>query len=417
MLGLIVAALVLPASGAAQFPVDQQLGALLQSRVDEGRAVGIVLGLLEADGTNRVVFAGSAGEGARPLGPQTVFEIGSITKVFTGTLLADMARRGEVSLSDPVARHLPRRVRVPSRAAAEITLLDLATHRSALPRLPTNLEPADRTNPYADYTVEQLYAFLSSHELRRGISAEFEYSNLGVGLLGHALSRAAGVSYETLVQRRILEPLGMSMTGITLEGDMRDWMANGHNQRGNVVPLWDLPTLAGAGALRSDVLDMLRFLDANIGEPRSELEESMRAAHVPQAIASLGEGPAEQSIGLNWLISWAGDATIVWHGGATAGFTTFVGFDPDRQVGVVVLGNMGRAGVADIGLHLLSPNIPLSEPAGWMGGWSVTVLLVCSAVGLSILLIPLWGRFRNSAWRQVGSLQRSGSVAFGSGKG
>ena len=112
----IIASVIAPARAAAQFPADHELRALLQSRIDEGRGVGIVLGLLEADGTTRVVFAGSAGEGARTLGPQTVFEIGSITKVFTGTLLADMVRRGEASLSDPVARSLPETVRVPSRA-------------------------------------------------------------------------------------------------------------------------------------------------------------------------------------------------------------------------------------------------------------------------------------------------------------
>lgn len=125
VLAAIIASVLAPAQAAAHSPADHELRALLQSRVDEGGAVGIVVGLLEADGKTRVVSVGSAGEGARPLGPQTVFEIGSIAKAFTGTLLADMARREEVSLADPVARYLPDHVRVPSRAQAEITLLDL----------------------------------------------------------------------------------------------------------------------------------------------------------------------------------------------------------------------------------------------------------------------------------------------------
>ena len=124
-----------------------------------------------------------------------------------------------------------------------------------MPRLPTNLSPSDIANPYADYTTENLYAFLSGYELTRDIGSEHEYSNLGVGLLGHVLALAGGSSYEDLVRERILKPLGMSKTGITLDEEMQSWMTIGHDQAGNVVPLWDLPSLAGAGALRSDVTD------------------------------------------------------------------------------------------------------------------------------------------------------------------
>ena len=312
-IALVGAVLVLPSVAATQaFPPDQELVSLLQSRVEEGRAVGIVLGLLEADGSTRIVSFGEAGPNARPLGARSVFEIGSITKVFTATLLADMVARGEVSLSDPVSDHLPDGVVMPSRGGREITLLDLSTQHSGLPRLPDNISPADASNPYADYTVEQMYAFLSGHELRRDIGSEYEYSNLAVGLLGHVLARVGGGSYEEVVRERILEPLGMSMTGITLQGDMRDWMANGHNQQGNVVPLWDLPTLAGAGALRSDVGDMLAFLAANVGPPLSQLERSMRASHeVRESV-----GP-QMSIGLNWHVRSVGDEKIVWHNGGT----------------------------------------------------------------------------------------------------
>ena len=156
-------------------------------------------------------------------------------------------------------------------------------------------------------------------------------------------------------------------------------------------PLWDLPTLAGAGALRSNVGDMLTFLAANIGPPQSRLEQSMRDSHEARRNAN-----AQTNIGLNWHVLNVGEADIILHDGGTAGFTTFIGFDPDRQVGVVLLANMGQAVVADIGLHLLDPNIPLSEPTGGgMGGWSVTLLLVSSAVGMSILLVPVWRQLRN----------------------
>lgn len=141
-------------AGAQHFPSVEDLKTLIQSRVDEGRAVGIVLGVIEAHGTTRVIWYGDAGPDARPLGEKSVFEIGSITKVFTGILLAELAARGEVSLTDPVEKYLPERVTMSSRSGPKITLLDLSTHHSALPRRPDNMSPSDAANPYADYTVE-----------------------------------------------------------------------------------------------------------------------------------------------------------------------------------------------------------------------------------------------------------------------
>ncbi len=339
---------------AQHFPSDEDLTQLIRSRVEEDRAVGIVLGVLEANGSRRVVSVGEAGPKARALGPKSVFEIGSITKVFTGTLLADTVARADASLSDPVSKHLPSGVTMPSRGGREITLLDLATHRSGLPRLPDNLSPADATNPYADYTLENLYTFLSNHQLQRDIGSQVEYSNLGTGLLGVVLARIGGGSYEDVVRRTILEPLAMGMSGIALTEEMRSWMAKGHDTQGNVVRLWDLPTLAGAGALRSNVEDMLTFLAANIGPPKTQLERSMRDSHKIREDAG-----NQMDVGLNWLLRHVGDDTIIWHNGGTAGFRTFIGFDPDRGVGAVVLTNSAH-GADDIGMHLINPEVPLA---------------------------------------------------------
>jgi len=354
----VSACLVTGGASAQHFPSDEDLTGLIRSRVEEDRAVGIVLGIMEADGTTRIVGYGDAGPNARPLGARSVFEIGSITKVFTGILLADMVARGEVSLSDPVSKYLPSGVTMPTRGGREITLLDLATHRSGLPRLPSNMSPADATNPFADYTVENLYAFLSSHKLRRDPGSQYEYSNLAVGLLGAVLAGAGEMSYEDIVRERILKPLGMNMTGIALEGEMLDWMVEGHNQQGEVVPLWDLPTFAGAGALRSNAEDMLIFLAANTGPPETQLERSMRDSHEVRESAG-----AQMDVGLNWHVRHVGDEKIVWHNGGTAGFSTFVGFDPDKGVGTVVLTNSVH-GADDIGMHLINPEVPLASSPG-----------------------------------------------------
>ncbi len=186
---LLLAALLAPVGARAQdFPSNEQLTGRIQALAENGGPQGVVLGVLEANGSRRVVSHGSGGPDTRPLGPRSLFEIGSINKTFTGILLALMVARKEVSLDDPVAKYLPAGSKVASRGGREITLLDLATHRSGLPRVSDHI-PADSANPFADFTVQELYRFLARYELPREIGSRFEYSNLGFGLLGHALGR------------------------------------------------------------------------------------------------------------------------------------------------------------------------------------------------------------------------------------
>lgn len=344
---VLALALLAPAAAQAQhFPPDEEVRTMLRYLVEDGEAQGIVLGMLEADGSARIVSWGSGGPDARPLGPRSVFEIGSITKVFTGILLADMVERGEVSLSDPVSRYLPEGVRVPSRNGREITLLDLATHRSSLPRMPGNL-PQDPSNPYPPYTMEELYAFLGQHELRRDIGSQFEYSNMAVALLGEALARRAGGTWDQVVRQRVLEPLGMRMTSTVVAGEMAEWNTQGHDEDGRAAPYRGWPALPGMGALRSNAEDLLRFLAANTGPPTSRLERVMRDAH--QVRASAGEGT---EIGLNWLVRKEGERPFIMHGGATVGYETLIAFDPDRGVGVVLLTNTAEFD-DDVALDLL----------------------------------------------------------------
>ena len=341
---------------AQHFPAKADLELMLRYLVDDKATPAIVVGILEADGSTRVVSHGNAGTGARPLGPRSVFEIGSINKTFTGTLLADMVNKGEVALADPISKYLPAGVTAPTRNGRSITLLDLATHRSGLPRLPDNHAPADRANPYADYTIEKLYAFLSKHELRRDPGAEAEYSNLGVGLLGHLLARAAKTSYEDLVRKRILDPLGMKTTGWALDGDVGAWMTKGH-AKGEVVPFWfATEAIHGAGGLRSNVEDMLKYLKANVGPPKTDLERAMREAHKVRSVVK-----GDLSIGFGWLVQQYQGRSIVQHGGGTGGFTTFIGFDPDKRVGVVMLTNTTQF-PDDVAQDFLRRGPPLAIP-------------------------------------------------------
>ncbi|HEY7236096.1 MAG TPA: serine hydrolase [Gemmatimonadaceae bacterium] len=333
---------------------DAEILAIIKQRVDEKRSAGIVIGVIDANGHSRVVAYGDAGPGQPTLDGNSVFEIGSISKVFTSTVLAELVQEGKVRLDDPVQRYLPATVHMPTRGDKAITLGNLAEQNSGLPRMPSNFKPADQANPYADYSVQQMYDFLSSYQLTRDPGAQFEYSNLGVGLLGHTLSLATGMSYEQLERARVWTPLGMTHTGIVLSPWMKAHLALGHDDKGHVVPNWDIPTLAGAGAIRSTTNDMLEFLEANLHPERAALERAMAFAHEERAPAG------NMAIGLNWLTTHAGADTIVWHNGGTGGYRTFIGFEPSRRTGVVVMTNSGGAGADDIGFHLLDPELPLA---------------------------------------------------------
>jgi len=345
----ILAALVLIA-GLATAPGarDAEIAAAIKSRVDAKKSAGMVVATIEPDGSSSMAAFGNPGPDARPLDGDSVFEIGSITKVFTALLLADMAERGEVKLDDPVARHLRAGVKIPERNGRAITLLDLSTQSSGLPRLPDNMKPANPLNPYADYTVEQMFEFLGRYQLTRDVGAEFEYSNLGVGLLGQALAMRAGKTYEALVKERILDPLDMDHTGVTLTPWMQEHLAKGYSAGGMVMPNWDLPALAGAGALRSTMNDMLKFARANLDSSGARLPRLMQQTHVVRR--SVGK---DMSIGMNWLIRSLNGRDVVWHNGGTGGYRTWLGFDKTRKIAAIVLTN-SAIGNDDLGFELVA---------------------------------------------------------------
>lgn len=350
-----------PANGAT-VPSDAEIRSILVDRIDVQKlAVGIVVGVIEPRG-RRIVAYGSLERGEkRPPDGDTLFEIGSITKVFTALLAADMAKRGELKLDDPIAKYLPPTVKIPERNGHQITIVDLATHTSGLPRMPANFRPKDLENPYADYSIEQLYSFLGSYELHRDIGVKFEYSNLGFGLLGQGLAQRAGMAYEKLVVTRICDPLGMKSTRITLSEPLRKRFAPGHSADLVTVPGWDIPTLAGAGALRSSANDLLIFLAAMMGYTDNPLAEAQKTT---LSIARPTGSPFVDT-GLGWVIDTRGGGQIIWKNGGTGGYRTFIGYSPKTRVGIVALSNTSsNDGVDDIGLHLLDARFPLAVPEG-----------------------------------------------------
>ncbi len=356
---LLVALATALAPQAQAVVADPAIKNILTERIDVAKkGVGLVVGVIDADGS-RVISQGVAGNpgstvNGKPVNGDTVFEIGSISKVFTSLLLADMVTRGEVSLDDPISKYLPATVKAPERNGKVITLRLLATHRSGLPRMPANFEPRDPANPYADYSAERMLAFLNTVTLARDPGEGYEYSNYGAGLLGYLLARRAGLSYAALLRTRILQPLEMNDTAIVLYPVLQARFAQGHDAAGKPLPAWDFDALAGAGGIRSTVNDMLKFLAAQMGKKPTSLQAAMALSQ--QALFEAG-GPNQQ-IGLGWHIASRYGTRIVWHNGATAGFHSYMGFT-DKE-GVVVLAN-SQNNVDDIGYHLLEARYPLSN--------------------------------------------------------
>jgi serine-type D-Ala-D-Ala carboxypeptidase/endopeptidase len=342
---------------AQALPTDAQIGAILRQYIDQDQqSTGIVVGVVDQQG-HRIIHYGTLDQTtARPVNGDTLFEIGSITKVFTALLLMERAECGDLTLDDPIAKFLPQSVTTPTCNGKAISLLNLATHTSGLPRLPDNLVPADVHNPYADYTLAQLYAFLATYRLPRDLGAQYEYSNVGAGLLGHILSLRAGVDYETLVKTQIAQPLQMKDTGIQLTPEQRSRFATGHNALGKPVSYWDLPTLAGAGALRSTANDLLKFLAANLALTASPLTATLQKTQVVQHQT----GTPGMAIALGWHVLNRDGTEIIFHDGGTGGFRSFIGFVKQKHLGVVVLSN-SENNVDDIGLHLLDRRIPLAK--------------------------------------------------------
>jgi CubicO group peptidase (beta-lactamase class C family) len=224
--------------------------------------------------------------------------------------------------------------------------------------MPANFAPRNASNPYADYSVEQLYDFVSNHKLRFRPGTHYEYANLGFGLLGHALALRAGKSYEELVVSRICAPLGMESTRITLSNSMQARLARGHNATLDPVANWDIPTLAGAGALRSTANDLFKFLEMSLGNRPSPL--------APAMAMTLGERhPTERprvEVALGWFLSTSHKDEIAWKDGGTGGYATFIGFSTkSRRAGILLSNTADYGSNLKLGVHLINPAYALAK--------------------------------------------------------
>jgi serine-type D-Ala-D-Ala carboxypeptidase/endopeptidase len=328
--------------------IEADIEAALANRIDEARnTVGIVVGILTPEGRKYLTRGVKGRDSGAPLSPETIFSIGSITKVFTALLLADMVERGEVALDDPVSKYLPDWVEVPSYDGTQITLVDLATHTAALP---------GGLNADSIADTEQLYEFLSGYTLERAPGEQFEYSNLGVGLLGHVLSLRAGMSYEELLRTRIFEPLGMNSTTITLSDEQHSRTATGYTEVLAVAPSRvtpDLGVMAGAGAVRSTAEDLLTFAAAQLGLFEHPLQSAMQRT-VSVSRPAGPPLPPDATIRLGWMELEGG---VLGHNGSTPGYKSALAVRAGAQRAAVALAT-GQP-VDRIPIHAVTPNVPI----------------------------------------------------------
>jgi CubicO group peptidase (beta-lactamase class C family) len=331
-----------------------EIQSLIDKTINDGHTQGMVIAIIKKDGTTFYKNGKLGTENDKLMDENAIFETGSITKIFTSVLLAQMVKDKDVRLEDPLEKFLPN-IKIPSYKNQKITLAHLATHTAGLPYLPEDFYPIDFYNPFGVYSTQKLYDYLNTFELKYAPGSKYHYSNVCIGLLGHALSLSSNKEFEDLLIEKITSKLEMKDTRVNLTDDMKDRFADAHI-RDKKVPHWDIDFLQGAGGIKSSAKDLARFIEANLGFYQSELFEVLKSAlkdRYPQDLPYL-------DVGLEWNLAYKYTPEIVYHGGIVGGQQVFIGFCPDKEIGVVIVSN-SAANISDIGKNILNKNWYLNE--------------------------------------------------------
>ncbi len=325
----------------------------IDKRISQGLNMSIAIAIIDQNGVRYFNFGKTSVKG-KDVDENTIYEIGSITKVFTGILLAQQVLDVDLKLDDKINDYLPDEVKVPVMGEKEITFGNLTDHTSGLPRMPPNFDNFTSLNSYAEFTVNQMYEFISNYQPTRTVGSGFEYSNLAQGLLGHLLAENKNTTYEKLMIQTIALPLEMNDTKIEFDQRMRDNLALGHAGR-EVMENMYLPAIVGAGAIRSSTSDLAKFISANMGNIENPLIPAMELSHLERHDKANNKG-----VGMGWIIKKGKRGDVISHAGGTYGYRAFAGFIKESHIGVVVLTN-SFIGVDDIGQHLLDPSSKLKK--------------------------------------------------------
>ncbi len=334
---LVIGSLALAAGDPVHGLLDErQIASQIEPLLEDSSYLGIVVGIVGPKGRQVFGFGAISRDRIDKPSGDTVFPLASITKTFTGALLSDFTLRGIVRLDDSIAKYLPPGVLEPGKPLSHITLLDLATHTSGLPKMPSNMISLHTAKSRAPYSVTQLYDFLSHYRLSRPPGLEFQYSNIGVALLGHILEITSGVPYEKLVEDRICRPLDMPSTRITPDKSMRQRLAQGYDKNLKVVKLQKYDVGKGSGGLYSTGNDMLKYLAANMGLSDAEIVPALLDAQTPRRRVP---GKENAFMGLTWQLNTVRGRQIVTKNGGLVGFQSFIAFSRADKVGIIALAN------------------------------------------------------------------------------
>ena len=346
---------------AAELPSDDAIRQILIDRVGKNENdVGIIVKIV-TPADERVISHGHRHAGdARPLDGDTVFEIGSVTKVFAALVLADAVQRNEVTLVDPVAKYLPLGVSVRTRNDRSITLLDLATHTSGLPFMPENAPPLNDPAA-AKYSGADLARFVANYQPTRDAGSQWDYSNIGYWLLSEALAARVGDNFENLVRERVIARLGLTNTDFRVSQKMKSDVAQGHDAAVKPAPsvssmsIYSL--MPAAGGLYSTPNDLVKLLAAAMG-----LHSSPLAGAIKLTLDTRRPTGGSEQQALGWSVIGKEEDEIIYRDGGTYGFASSIAFAPKQHIGVVVLSNQNGS-VDDIARHLMRPDIPLKTAA------------------------------------------------------
>ncbi len=347
----VVAGKKLITSNPLRTPLDHRLDSIVQAYHGQHPLVGLSIGIVRNDSLFRYGYGEKiAGNGQIP-DASTLFEIGSVSKTFTATLLADAIRRGLLRLDDPVSQHLPDSIPPLLKDGVEVTIRMLANHTSGLPRMPNNFMQSGFSveNPYRLYDRAALFAFLKTAKLSSTPGTTYGYSNLAVGLLGILLELRTGQSYEQQLQTVITQPLGLVHTKVSLLETDKKTLAQGHTRAGKPTSNWDFDALVGAGGIRSTVNDLLTYLQAELGRGPGPLTGLM------QTTQQITFRNGQRIIGLGWHQNKIGAVPWFLHNGGTGGYVSFVSFNPQNKTALIVLSN-AAVNIDDMAIALIGAN-------------------------------------------------------------
>ncbi|TSJ38702.1 beta-lactamase family protein [Mucilaginibacter corticis] len=318
--------------------LDKKVDSVVRGYIQKSNTVGMSIAIFK-DGQSRTYNYGETKKGNGQL-PNigSIYEVGSITKTFTATLLAWYVNEGKLSLTDPITKYLPDSVAT-NPSLKNIKLVNLTNHTSGLPGLPSNFtaqKAYQETNPYKNYNKGMLFSYLKNCTLRSEPGTRYAYSNLAVGLLGIILERINGKQYEQLVSDIICKPLGMNSTVQHLYPLISTRFTTVYDENGSQTPAWDFDALAACGSLRSTINDLLLYTKANMVKADTKLSKAFELTH--QITFS-----NDTKVAMGWHIINVDGVNYYFHNGGTDGSSSFLAYNIEKNIAVIILSNSGAS--------------------------------------------------------------------------